>query len=247
MVAHASVLTQGLQEHADVVFPADSYAEKEGTVVHPDGRIQRLRTAIKRPGSVRAGWSVIADVAKRVGVDLEVLTSSMAFAQLVQAVPFYAGLTLEEIGGRGVRWPEREQSVTTFPVPEQSSALPSASSTSADDGARQKDEVTAPSASDGDALRLGTFRPIWASPEVEVSPALHFAIPRQQLEIGPEDAQRLGLRSGEEVEVSCNGSALRANTLVRSGVPAGAVFLAEGIASDSANELTEPLVEVRRP
>jgi NADH-quinone oxidoreductase subunit G len=31
----------------------------------------------------------------------------MAFAQLVEAVPFYSGLTLEEIGGRGVRWQER--------------------------------------------------------------------------------------------------------------------------------------------
>ena len=32
----------------------------------------------------------------------------MAFAQLAEAVPFYRGLTLEEIGGRGVRWAERE-------------------------------------------------------------------------------------------------------------------------------------------
>ncbi|MBV9046750.1 MAG: NADH-quinone oxidoreductase subunit NuoG, partial [Solirubrobacterales bacterium] len=35
VVAHASVLTDGLREHANVIFPADSYAEKEGTVVHP--------------------------------------------------------------------------------------------------------------------------------------------------------------------------------------------------------------------
>ncbi len=49
VVAHASVLTEGLREHANVIFPADSYAEKEGTVVHPDGRLQRLRTAIGHP------------------------------------------------------------------------------------------------------------------------------------------------------------------------------------------------------
>ncbi len=52
---------------------------------------------------------MIADVAKRVGLDLRVLTSSMAFSQLVAAVPFYEGLTLEQVGGRGVRWPERPQ------------------------------------------------------------------------------------------------------------------------------------------
>ena len=109
VVAHASVLTDGLREHANVVFPAESYAEKEGTVVHPDGRIQRLRTAIAHPGQVRAGWSVIAEIAKRCGLDLGVLTAGMACKQLAAAVPFYDGLTLEEIGGHGVRWPEREQ------------------------------------------------------------------------------------------------------------------------------------------
>ena len=55
VVAHASVLTEGIAEHANVIFPADSYAEKDGTVVHPDGRIQRMRTAIAHPGSVRVG------------------------------------------------------------------------------------------------------------------------------------------------------------------------------------------------
>ena len=61
------MLTEGLREHADIIFPAESSAEKEGTVVHPDGRLQRLRTAIKHPGEVRAGWSVIAEVAQRIG------------------------------------------------------------------------------------------------------------------------------------------------------------------------------------
>ena len=65
MIAHAATLTDRLAEHADVIFPAEAYAEKEGTIVHPDGRLQRLRPAIGRPGrldaGVRAGWQVIAD------------------------------------------------------------------------------------------------------------------------------------------------------------------------------------------
>ena len=47
-----------------------------------------------------------------------VLTGGMATAQLMQAVPFYAGLTLEEIGGKGVRWQERD-AAGAFPVQEQ--------------------------------------------------------------------------------------------------------------------------------
>ena len=114
MIAHESVLTETVREYADVVFPAEAYAEKEGTLVHPDGRVQRLRAAIGRAkgtaqgGGVRAGWQVIADVAARAGHDLGVAAGPMASRQLFEAVPFYEGLTLDLIGGRGVRWPAHE-------------------------------------------------------------------------------------------------------------------------------------------
>jgi NADH-quinone oxidoreductase subunit G len=253
VVAHASVLTEGIFEHANVIFPAESHAEKDGTVVHPDGRLQRLRTAIAYPGTVRAGWSVIAEVAKRCGLDTGVLTSPMAFGQLVAAVPFYAGLTLEEIGGRGVRWPERPEAATLTP--------------GAPEANRQETYSAAPppSASNGH-LRLGTYRPIWASPEVEISPALKFLFPAQQLELSLADAERLGIADGESVQVSQvddagaaqsgeaggraggkpAGTNLTATAAIRSGVTAGTAFLAEGIASDSANALTEPLIEVHK-
>ena len=109
VVAHASVLTEGLAEHATVIFPAESHAEKEGTLVHPDGRLQRQRIAIAYPGEVRAGWWVLTEIAAACGLDTGVERAGDAFAQLVAAVPFYEGLTLEEIGGHGVRWPERPQ------------------------------------------------------------------------------------------------------------------------------------------
>ena len=117
VVAHASFLTEDLRAHANVVFPAEAYAEKEGTIVHPDGRVQRLRPAVARLGSVRAGWQVLADLASRLGCDLEVLTGTMASQRLFDAVPFYSGLTLEEIGGRGVRWQDRP-AAGAYPVKE---------------------------------------------------------------------------------------------------------------------------------
>ncbi len=236
VVAHASVLTEGIRQYANVVFPAESHAEKEGTLVHPDGRVQRLRSAISHPGQTRAGWSVIAEIAMRCGLDLGVLTSGMAFAQLVDAVPFLEGLTLEEIGGRGVRWPARPQA----------SALPAGSTAS---HAERPPGATAPASGAGSrngSLRLGTYRSIWASPEVEISPALKFTIAEQLVEISPEDAVRLGIGAGEDVQVAQNGHRLRGRAHVRTGVPVGTVFLAEGVASESANILTEPLIEVHR-
>jgi NADH-quinone oxidoreductase subunit G len=231
VVAHASVLTEGLAEHADVVFPAESSAEKEGTVVHPDGRLQRLRSAIKRPGQVRAGWQVLADIAKATSVETGVLTAGMAFRQLVDAVPFYAGLTLEEIGGRGVRWPERD-AASGLPSGKVSASVPPVSSGT-------------PVESNGH-LRVGTYRSIWASPEVDISPALQFTVAEQLVELSPEDALRLGIEHGAAVQVAQNGTRLSGRAAIRTGVPIGTAFLAAGIAKDSANALTEALVEVEK-
>ncbi|HWX87939.1 MAG TPA: molybdopterin-dependent oxidoreductase, partial [Solirubrobacteraceae bacterium] len=113
LIGHASFLTDAIRQHADVVFPAGAYPEKEGTIVHPDGRIQRLRPAVAQLGQARAEWSVIVSLAHRVGLDLEVLTGGMASQQLFDAVPRYVGLTLEQIGGKGVRPHEREVAVAS--------------------------------------------------------------------------------------------------------------------------------------
>ena len=233
VVAHASVLTEGLAEHANVIFPAESHAEKEGTVVHPDGRLQRMRIAIAHPGSVRAGWSVIAELARRAGLDTGVRSAATAFEQLVEAVPFYAGLSLEAIGGRGVRWQERDAA----------SAFPSGADAAS--AARPSQAAPANGLSNG-GLRLGTYRSIWAAPEVEISPALKFTVAQQQVELAPSDAERLGIMPGEAIEVSQNGTRLAATAHIRTGVPAGTAFLAEGIADASANAFTEPVVEVHK-
>jgi len=113
VISHASFLTDALREHADVVFPAGAYPEKEGTIVHPDGRIQRLRPAVAQLGQARAEWSVIAELAQCLGLDLDVLSGAMASERLFEAIPWYEGLTLEEIGGKGVRPQEREGAVAS--------------------------------------------------------------------------------------------------------------------------------------
>jgi NADH-quinone oxidoreductase subunit G len=159
VVAHAAFLTEGVAEHASVVFPAESYAEKEGTIVHPDGRLQRLRPAIAHPGDVRTGWSVIAALALRLGLDLGVRSATAVSRLLFEAVPFYDGLTLEEIGGRGVRWQERE-AASRFPAPQTAVNEP-----------LRKRKLVAPGA---DALDLAGYRSLWQAPEVEFSPALRF-------------------------------------------------------------------------
>jgi NADH-quinone oxidoreductase subunit G len=169
VVAHAAFMSETIAEHADVVFPSEVYAEKEGTIVHPDGRLQRLRPAIARPGEVRAGWQVISELSLRLGLDLDVLSGAMASRRLFEAVPFYAGITLEEIGGRGVRWQDRD-AATALPagaaVPDET---PQLSERSEDPEAALR------------AREVAGFRSVWDALEVEHSPALEFLHPRREL------------------------------------------------------------------
>ncbi len=228
VVAHADFLTEGLWEHATVVFPSESYAEKEGTVTHPDGRVQRLRPAIARPDDVRGEWQVLADLSRRLGHEPGVLTGPMASKVLFDAIGFYNGLTLDELGGRGVRWPARAEAA----------AWPQA-----DAGPFGLDTPPYAPTPNG-ALRLGTFRSIWAAQEVELSPALKFMRHEQRAELSPADAQRLGLADGDRVTVGSNGSRVSATVALRAAVPEGSVFLETGIPAESANALDAGLVEV---
>jgi NADH-quinone oxidoreductase subunit G len=206
VIAFARFHTDALDNQADVVFPAEIYAEKEGTVTHPDGRLQRVRQALGRPGEVRAGWSVLAELCERLGAGTGALSSSMVTALVADAVPFYSGLTLEEIGGDGVRWQDRE-AASTLPAAEPSS------------------QPLADPPSPPEGLVLAGAPTLWTGPEVEYSPSLRFLASGEKAWLSVDDARRLGVKSGDEVELSVNGDLLSAIAIVRTAVPAGSVFL----------------------
>jgi NADH-quinone oxidoreductase subunit G len=246
VVAFAEFLTPELEESATVVFPADSNAEKEGTVTHPDGRLQRVRQAIPHLGDVRAEWSVLAELCARAGAPLAppvgsngasanggppLLTVPGVTAALAAAVPFYAGITLDEIGGRGVRWQDRD-AAAALPATE----LPEAPL------------ATPPELPGDEGLRLGAVPALFASPSVEHSPSLKFLWPRQRAELSPADARRLGVAPRTEVEVRAGDREVRATAVLRSAIPEGSVFLTQGLGAVGAEVLTSGAprtVEVR--
>ena len=112
--------------------------------------------------------------------------------------------------------------------------------------ARARRARRAAGAGEDGALRLGTWRSLWAAPEVDLSPALRFMRPRRSSSSRRVDAERLGVRDGDQVEVGANGTRVRGAARLRAAVPGGSVFLVAGTHEEPANALTEPLVAVRR-
>jgi NADH-quinone oxidoreductase subunit G len=235
VVAHDQFKSESIERHADVVFPAASYAEKEGTVTHPDGRIQRLRPAIGKPGEVRVEWQLLLELGRRLGLELPPQSEGTLLGEISDAVPLYHGITIDEIGPKGVRWPEREQSLEAAGVlGELRFGSPS-------------EPPASPAPSNG-ALRLAAVPILWASWETERSPALDFLAASQELQLHPSDAERLGVGSGEQVEVASNGHQLRATVRLRERARPGSAHLVWGTAEQNANLLVngEPLLATVR-
>src|SRR5207248_9145973 len=154
VVAFAEFVDGLVAEHADVILPAESYAEREGTVVHPDGRLQRVRQAIGHPGEVRPVWWALEQIAQRLGNGTGAVSSSLVSDQLFAGIPFYAGLTLEEVGPDVIRWQER-YAASKLEAPE----LPTG-------------PLAAPPDLDGDGgLRVGLRPSLWAGAATKHSPA----------------------------------------------------------------------------
>ena len=206
---------------ADVVFPIETHAEKDGTVTHPEGRLQRVRPSASRPGDIRPNWGVLAELSLALGHDTGVSSQPTAFEALTEAVPFYAGITDAEIGGRGVRWQDRSEA-SNLPTPVES-------------GDPSPDPLAGRVSVEGspDSLRLGTYRDLWAGPITELNPPLRFLAPTQRVEMSIGDAERFGLKHGDEVAVG----SVRAKLDIRERVADGVCFLIEGTAEGNANSL----------
>jgi NADH-quinone oxidoreductase subunit G len=236
---------------ADVVFPLETHAEKDGTVTHPDGRLQRVRPSASRPGDIRPNWGVLAELSQALGHDTGISSQPSAFAALASAVPFYAGIDDAAIAGRGVRWQDRDAA----------SSLPSSASTeaSAEAGvgtpserfAREEPDASGDSPSTplrrvaseegvpatAPSLTLGTYRDLWAGPITELNPPLKFLQPRQTIELSVGDAERLELKSGDKVQVGQNGTSVLARVAIKERMQDDVCFLIEGTAEGNANEL----------
>ncbi len=220
-----------------VHLPAETHAEKEGTVTHPDGRLQRIRPSVPHPGAVRPVWQALTELSARLGDETGAGTSGEVFEQLAAEVPFYSELTLDQIGGMGMRWQEVPAVEGGVGVPSAGTQRPPSEDPSA---GSETSSAAAPDEGSPDpssALRLGTYRDLWSSYVTEQNPALTFLAPDQTLELNPGDAERLGVQHGQRVEVSGGDNSLIATVALRERMLAGTAFLIEGTATHGANQL----------
>jgi NADH-quinone oxidoreductase subunit G len=181
---------------ADLVLPGTSYLEREGTYVNMEGRLQRLRRTASPPAPEELEW--IPQLAARFGVTLAPYASSL-FEEL--SPHCYGGLRFGEVGERAPLrgYDGAPTHVDAAPLPAQETHA--------------------------EGLRLVAYRPLFSGPAVERVAELQFQRARAEATLNRADAERQGIRTGDAVRISQNGTSVELRAKLSSSTRAGLVLV----------------------
>ncbi len=90
---------------ADVVLPATTFAEKDGTFSNTERRVQRLYKAVDGPGQAKHDWEIHQLIANKMGLNWNYSKAEDIFDEMTQVTPSYAGMSYDRLGRAGLHWP----------------------------------------------------------------------------------------------------------------------------------------------
>ncbi|MCU1345629.1 MAG: molybdopterin oxidoreductase, partial [Acidimicrobiia bacterium] len=239
-------------ELAHIVLPAGIWGEKDGTFTNSERRVSRVRAACLPPGEARTDFDIFLDVAQRWGVRDELFpgwtSPADAFDEwrTVSAGRLcdYSGITYDRIDASGgVQWPcPADDSVPlggtarlytdgVVPTPSGRVRLPCVTPKAISERPNRRFPFT---------LNTGRTVEHWhtrtKTGAVEI---LDHLAPQGWIEVHPEDAHQLGVRSGDRVRVSSERGSIDAIAVrVTSIVRRGEVFVPFHFDEVCANRLT---------
>ncbi len=228
---------------ADVILPAASFLEKDGTFTNTERRVQRVRALLPPPGEARPDWWITQELGRRLAQALDrpwrIYPGPEAiWEEIRQVLPgMMGGISYERLEEEGVLWPCPEEEKEGVGILFQDRFnTPSGR-------ARFFPAPYTPPAEPPDRdypLLLSTGRVLyhWHGGTLSRNSRLEAAYPELKVEIHPEDAQRLGLADGERVWVVSRRGRILAQAWVTERTPQGVVYAPFHFAEAPANRLT---------
>jgi len=230
---------------ADVVLPAASFAEKDGTFTNTERRVQRVRKAIDPPGQARADWEIFCDLAKRLSERLSGPVPSAAveegvvyrlinrgywdykdpseiFDEIASVTPIYGGLTYRRLESEGIQWPcpTRHHPGTPFLHKERFSR-----GRGKFHAIQYRAPAELPDREYPFYLSTGRIRYQYHTGTMtRRSRGLSLIAPEERIQMNPADAQRLGIQEGDWVRVISRRGEVKARVLVTERSAPGMVF-----------------------
>ena len=106
IVSQDMFLNDSTRKYADVVLPASSFAEKDGTFTNTERRVNRVRKALDCPGEAREDWRIICALAAELGADWPDYSSPEdVWNELADLSPNWYGIRYPRIEEHGIQWP----------------------------------------------------------------------------------------------------------------------------------------------
>ena len=107
LIVQDIMLTETAQQ-ADVILPAVTFAEKDGSMTNIDHHVQAIRQALRPLPGTKADWEIIIEIARHMGTRWSYANPKAILLEIAEENPFYTGLDWEELGAQGVRTQEQE-------------------------------------------------------------------------------------------------------------------------------------------
>ena len=220
-------------EIADVVLPATSFAEKDGTFTNSERRVQRVRKAVEPVGDSRPDWEIICDLAgrlsKRLDLDVE---NEFAFGhpseiwdEMAGLTPIVAGISYERLDKEGgIQWPcpEPDHPGTRYLYESDFPRGPVAKFVPFDQGP-QAEEM--PSKRFPLILNTGRILYHWHGGTItRRASGLLARSPELQIAMSADDGERYGIADGEWIGLRSRRGELEGRALYTDKMRAGEVF-----------------------
>lgn len=104
LVVQDIFLTETAQ-FADVVLPASTFAEKDGTFTNTERRIQLVNKAIDPVGESKPDWQILMELSNLLGYEEYYSSPSDIMDEIAQITPQYGGVSYKRLKGCGLQWP----------------------------------------------------------------------------------------------------------------------------------------------
>jgi assimilatory nitrate reductase catalytic subunit len=227
-------------ELADLLLPASSWGEKEGTVTNSERRITRVRAAVPAPGEARADWDIAVDFARRLGGQLGRADAPRLFPYSHPEQIFdehrettrgrdldITGLSYALLEARGPQqWPFPDGARAGKTRLYEDGVFPTASGRARFVVTPHRNTHETPDAAHPFRLNTGRLRDQWhGMSRTGTAPILFGHTPEPALSMHPDDMRALGLRGGDAVRVSNPRGELALEVEADAGLRRGDVYL----------------------
>jgi len=214
---------------ADVVFPARSFIEREGTYTSGERRVQRFYPAVLPLGETKSDWRIVMSLANAMGIEMDYPSAAAVMLEIAENVAGYEGLSYQALSRVESQWPHVGGRNLAFGGTAfentQGLGIQIGPTMMPDEPIETALTIPAEEPEEEGLLLIPITRLYDQSITVHSSKILHPRLDVLHLELNPKDANLLGVGDGAEVKFRLNGRSVQLPIRLLESVPEGVALV----------------------